>query len=303
MTEALAEIELASIPLYWRGKVRHSFELGDRLLIVATDRISAFDVILPTPLPGKGRVLNRLSALWFEHTRGLQANHFVTTDLSGLPLSAEERAVIDGRSMIVRKAARIDVECVVRGYLAGSAWEEYRQAGTIHGEPAPNGLAKGDRLPVPRFTPALKNDGGHDENISRSELRRHVGPALAATLEDRSVALYRAGASLAREAGFVLADTKFEFGFIGETLSVIDEMLTPDSSRFWDATEHRSGREPPSFDKQIVRDWLTRSAWNKRPPGPPLPDPVMDETLHRYEEVEHRIRVAMNDRRGPDVDD
>jgi phosphoribosylaminoimidazole-succinocarboxamide synthase len=303
MAEALIELELDSLPLFWRGKVRHSFDLDDHLLLVATDRISAFDVILPTPIPGKGRLLNRLSMLWFGWAKRFAPNHFVTTDLSTLRLSKDERAKIEGRSMIVRKATRIDIECVVRGYLAGSAWEEYRSAGTIHTEPAPPGLVKGDRLPTPRFTPALKNDSGHDENISRSELCRRVGAELATELEERSMTLYRAGASVAFDAGFLLADTKFEFGFIDNAVSVIDEMLTPDSSRFWDAAEYQPGREPPAYDKQVVRDWLTRSGWDRQPPGPPLPDAVMDETLFRYQEVERRIRATMSDRRESDGDD
>lgn len=295
MTRALVDIELERIPLSWRGKVRNSFDLGDgRLLIVATDRISAFDVILPTALPGKGALLNRLSSLWFAWTGHLQPNHFVSTDVTGLPLSDEERGKLAGRAMIVQRAARVDVECVVRGYVAGSAWEEYRQTGTIHGEAVQSGLKKASKLPTPRFTPALKHDTGHDENISRAELRQRIGLELAERLEGNSLALYRAAAGLARKAGFVLADTKLEFGFIGNRLILIDEALTPDSSRYWDTSAVQQGIEPPAFDKQIVRDWLSRSGWDKQPPAPHLPPEVIEETLQRYQEVERRIRTSMS---------
>lgn len=295
MTHALVDIELDHLPLVWRGKVRNSFDLGDdRLLIVATDRISAFDVVLPSPLPGKGAVLNRLSGLWFAWAHHIQPNHVLSTDLTSLPLSDDERTRLDGRSMIVQRAARIDVECVVRGYLMGSAWEEYRHTGTIHGEPAPSGLSRGSKLPIPRFTPARKVDTGHDENISRSTLRQLVGTPLAETLEDRSLALYLRATEAAERAGFILADTKFEFGYVGERFTLIDEALTPDSSRYWDVSQVKEGSEPPAFDKQIVRDWLTDSEWNKQPPAPALPQAIVDETLKRYQEVERRIRASMN---------
>lgn len=293
MSRTITEVELSSIPLFVRGKVRHSFDLGDQLLIVATDRISAFDVILPTAVPEKGAVLTRLSARWFEWSRPLLANHYLSMDLSSLPLHEEERQLVAGRSMLVRKATRIDIECVVRGYLAGSAWEEYRAGGTIHAEPAPPGLAKGACLPQPRFTPAVKNDHGHDQNISRAELHPLIGAPLASALEQKSLALFDAATLLAQHAGLILADTKFEFGFIDGDIVLIDELLTPDSSRFWDATSYQAGTEPSAFDKQIVRDWLLASGWNKQPPGPRLPDRITDQTSARYLEVERRIQAAM----------
>lgn len=303
MTDALVDIELKHLPLVWRGKVRNSFAIdGDRLLIVATDRISAFDVILPSPLPGKGAVLNRLSCRWFKWTRAIQANHYLSTDLTRLPLSDEERTRLSGRSMIVQRAERIDVECVVRGYLVGSAWEEYRHIGTIHGESAPSGLSKGSKLPAPRFTPAQKVDNGHDENISRLALRRLVGTSLAETLEEHSLALYLQATEAAERAGFVLADTKFEFGYVGERFTLIDEALTPDSSRYWDVSHVNEGSEPPAFDKQIVRDWLIDSGWNKQPPAPALPAAIVDETLKRYQEVERRIRASMSSEGRADDD-
>jgi len=295
MTHALVDIELKHLPLVWRGKVRNSFNLeGDRLLIVATDRISAFDVILPSPLPGKGAVLNRLSCLWFEWAQHIQPNHYLNTDLTSLPRSDDERTSLIGRSIIVQRASRIDVECVVRGYLAGSAWEEYRSTGTIHGERAPSGLRKGSKLPAPRFTPARKVDTGHDENISRSTLRQLVGSSLADTLEEQSLALYLRATEAAERAGFILADTKFEFGYVGERLTLIDEALTPDSSRYWDVRQVMVGNVPPAFDKQIVRDWLTDSGWNKQPPAPALPPAIIAETLRRYQDVERRIRSSMS---------
>jgi phosphoribosylaminoimidazole-succinocarboxamide synthase len=293
MSQTITEVELTSVPLFARGKVRHSFDLGEQLLIVATDRISAFDVILPTAIPRKGAVLTRLSARWFEWTRSLQDNHYLTMDLSSLPLPLQEQHQVAGRSMVVRKATRIDVECVVRGYLAGSAWEEYRAGGTIHAEAAPPGLAKGARLPHARFTPAVKNDHGHDQNISRAELRKLIGAPLASALEQKSLVLYGAANSLAQQAGLLLADTKFEFGFVDGEVILIDELLTPDSSRFWDAASYQPGTEPSAFDKQIVRDWLLASGWNKQPPGPQLPDYIRDQTSARYREVERRIQAAM----------
>lgn len=295
MTEPLTRTELGPLPLYRRGKVRDTFDLGDRLLVVATDRLSAFDIVLPTPLPGKGAVLTRLSRCWFEWSRPLVPNHFESMDIDSLPLSNRERAAIRGRSMIVKKARRIDVECVVRGYLAGSAWQEYRRSGTVGGEQVRAGLRQGDELPEPLFTPAIKHDHGHDENISRGELRGRIGAQLASGLEERSVRLYRAAANAARGTGLLLADTKFEFGHVGDELIVIDELLTPDSSRFWDAASYQSGTEPSAFDKQLVRDWLEDSGWNKAPPGPELPAALVHQTMARYREVEERIMRATSE--------
>ena len=288
-----APTALVHVPLARRGKVRDIYDLGDRLLLVASDRLSAFDVILPTPLPGKGKLLTRIAALWFEASRAVMPNHLISTSLAGLPLSPDERDALSGRAMIVRKAERIDIECVVRGYLAGSGWKEYRQAGTLAGEPLPAGVRKGDRLPEPRFTPAIKNDEGHDENISWSRLVELVGDELARTLRDASMAVFAFGSERAARAGFILADTKFEFGWIDGDLTLIDEVLTPDSSRYWDAAAYVPGEEPPAFDKQIVRDWLETTDWDKRPPGPIIPQSIVNETLDRYQAVADRLAAVL----------
>ena len=284
---------MAHLPLIRRGKVRDIYDLGDRLLLVASDRLSAFDVILPTPLPGKGKLLTRIAALWFGASRAVMPNHLITTSLDGLPLSPAERDAIAGRAMVVRKAARIDIECVVRGYLAGSGWKEYAQSGTLAGEALPEGLRKGDRLPEPRFTPAIKNDEGHDENISWSRLVDEVGGDLARELRDASMAVYAFGRDRAAQAGFILADTKFEFGRVDGRLTLIDEVLTPDSSRYWDAGSYVPGEEPPAFDKQIVRDWLEATGWNKQPPGPDIPPAIVNETLARYQAVADRLAAVL----------
>ena len=279
-----------ALPLLRRGKVRDVYDLGDHLLMVATDRLSAFDVVLPTPIPGKGAALTRLSRFWFERLRPLQPNHLVTTDLAEVPrLSASERACLSGRAMLVRRAERIDVECVVRGYLAGSAWTEYRTTGRVIGHAAPEGLTAGAALPTPLFTPAIKHDDGHDANVTVDELRARIGSELVERLEEASLTLYAQAAVYARSRGIVIADTKFEFGWIGGELTLIDEALTPDSSRFWDADALRSGTEPPSFDKQFVRDWLEESGWDKTPPGPELPPEVVAGAQRRYAEAVRRL--------------
>jgi phosphoribosylaminoimidazole-succinocarboxamide synthase len=290
---ALVRTEIPGVPLFRRGKVRDTFDLGDSLLMVASDRISAFDVVLPTPIPGKGAILTQLSRFWFEQTDGLVPNHLITADPNAFP--AELRQIgqeLAGRAMVVRKAERIDVECVVRGYLAGSAWAEYQRLGTMAGEPLPSGLRQADRLPAPLFTPAIKNDDGHDVNISRGEMAEVVGADLAARLEEASRDLYGLAAEYALQRGIILADTKFEFGFVDGELTLIDEALTPDSSRFWDAATYLPGRDQPSFDKQPVRDWLQDSGWNKEPPGPELPPDVIVGTAERYHEAFKRLTGA-----------
>lgn len=276
-------------PVYRRGKVRDVFDLGDRLLIVATDRLSAFDVVLPTPIPSKGVLLTAISDFWFDHTGHIVPNHRTGESLDMLGLAASLRGELDGRSTIVRKADRIDIECVVRGHLAGSGWKEYQASGTLAGEPLPDGLRRGDPLPAPRFTPAIKNDRGHDENISRQVLAGQIGGDLADLLESMSLDIFAYARNLAARAGFVLADTKFEFGFIDGALTLIDEALTPDSSRYWDTATWTPGTEPPGFDKQAVRDWLEASGWNKEPPGPVLPSEIVDSTREKYAEVLHRL--------------
>jgi phosphoribosylaminoimidazole-succinocarboxamide synthase len=290
MTATVVETALPGLTLLRRGKVRDTYDLGDRLLMVATDRISAFDVVLPTPIPDKGVVLTQLSRFWFRLTREIMNNHLITAAVADFPPKLAEYApALAGRAMIVKKAERIDIECVVRGYLAGSAWSEYRRTSVVAGEKLPAGLVQSDRLPEPIFTPAIKNDAGHDENISVARLRSIVGDELARKLETASRELYRFAADYARPRGIIVADTKFEFGWIDGELCVIDEILTPDSSRFWDAEDYTPGRDQASFDKQFVRDWLAQSGWNKEPPAPELPPDVVAGTSRRYREAYERL--------------
>jgi phosphoribosylaminoimidazole-succinocarboxamide synthase len=291
--EPLSQLDLPGVPRFRSGKVRETFDLGDRLLMVATDRISAFDVVLPTPIPGKGVVLTQLSRFWFDLTGGLVPNHLIGTDLDLLPGELGKHVdVLRGRSMIVRKAERIDVECVMRGYLAGSAWAEYAASGEVAGVRQPAGMVKADRFPVPLFTPAVKNDAGHDVNITVDDLSRLIGEGLARRLEEISRDLYGVAADYTLARGMILADTKFEFGFVDGELTLIDEVLTPDSSRFWDTAAYRPGIEPASFDKQYVRDWLAQSGWDKEPPGPELPANIVHGTIARYVEAHQRLTGA-----------
>jgi phosphoribosylaminoimidazole-succinocarboxamide synthase len=277
--------------LYARGKVRDTYDLGDRLLMVATDRISAFDVVLPNGIPDKGAVLTQLSAFWFEQTASVVPNHFIRladgTPADGLPFELPPEFV--GRSMIVRKARRVDIECVVRGYLSGSGWAEYRESQSVCGIRLPPSLRESDELPEPIFTPATKAESGHDINISYEQVLEMVGAKAASVLRLRGLALYKYAAQYARERGIIIADTKFEFGWAEvdgrEELIVIDEVLTPDSSRFWPADGYQPGGPQPSFDKQPVRDWLTASGWNKQPPAPVLPPEVVTSTSERYREA------------------
>ena len=282
-------MQLTSYPLMRQGKVRDIYDAGEYMLLIATDRLSAFDVILPTEIEGKGEILTRLSVFWFEQTKHLLPNHLVSTDVSRLDLSPEEAEWLRDRTMIVRKAERIDIECVVRGYLAGSGYKEYAEHGTLAGEALPKGLQRADMLPSPAFTPAIKNDDGHDENISRTRLAEVVGADLASELERISIDLYEYANRLAQKAGIILADTKFEFGYIDGQLSLIDEVLTPDSSRYWEAKSVVPGTEPESFDKQIVRNWLETLDWDKTAPGPEIPQEIVQRTRARYKEVYDRL--------------
>jgi phosphoribosylaminoimidazole-succinocarboxamide synthase len=290
LAPVITEVDLPGIPLLRRGKVRDSFDLGDAMLMVATDRISAFDVVLPTPIPLKGIILTQLSRFWFEQTRDIVPNHLITASIRDFPQELIARnGKLAGRSMIVKRAERIDFECVVRGYLAGSAWAEYQREGTMAGLPLPAGMAQATQLPEPVFTPAMKNDAGHDENISIQRLRNEIGTELATKLEETSLQLYLFASGHAQRSGIIVADTKFEFGFIDGELTLIDEALTPDSSRFWDARTYQPGRDQPSFDKQFVRDWLIQSGWNKEPPAPELPGQVVIGTSARYHEAFKRL--------------
>jgi phosphoribosylaminoimidazole-succinocarboxamide synthase len=255
--------------------------------MVATDRISAFDVVLPTAIPDKGAVLCQLSAFWFQHTDHIVPNHLdaLATDRSDLRLSPQ----LARRGMVVRRAQRIDVECVVRGYITGSAWAEYQRSGTVSDHPMPPGLREGDRFPEPRFTPTTKAETGHDENMSFQDVVGMVGAETAGRLADTSKAVYEHAHDLALECGIILADTKMEFGFIDGELTLIDELLTPDSSRFWDTAGYEPGKSQPNFDKQFVRDWLIAQDWDRDPPAPELPDEIVQKTRLRYLEAHRRL--------------
>jgi phosphoribosylaminoimidazole-succinocarboxamide synthase len=285
----LTTTNLEGLELVHRGKVRETYRVDDgHLLLVATDRLSAFDVVFDQPIPDKGAVLTRLSAWWFEQLAPLGRSHFVSADPERLPEAARTPEMAP-RSMLVRRADRVDAECVVRGYLAGSGWAEYQRSGAVCGHALSSGLREADRLPEPIFTPSTKAEVGHDENISRERLADLVGTDLARQLEERSIALYVEGARRAAAVGLILADTKFEFGFIDGELAVIDEVLTPDSSRFWDGARYAPGSSPPSFDKQFVRDFVAASGWNKEPPAPTLPDDVIAGTRERYVAAYERL--------------
>jgi len=276
----------------WRvGKVRTVYDLGERLVVVASDRLSAYDSILPTPIPDKGRVLTALSAYWFGTLRAAQPHHLISTDIEELPPTFRSQPELRGRTMLCRKAERVDVECVVRGYLTGAGWREYREHGTLHGRSLPPGLHDGSKLDRPAFTPTTKAEQGHDEPIAHGELPALVGEELAQALERRSLALYEEAHDIALQRGLVLADTKFEFGFVDGALTLIDELLSPDSSRYWDLEHFDAGRLV-SFDKQYVRDWLDRSGWNHDPPAPALPDDVVAATRARYLEAARRFLGA-----------
>ncbi len=272
---------IREFPLFRRGKVRDVYDLGEHLLMVASDRISAFDVIMPTPIPDKGRILTQLSLFWFDFLG--EPNHVVTADVAEFPAALKPYAeALRGRSLLVRKARRFDVECVVRGYLAGSGWKDYRRSGSICGVPLPEGLRQSARLAAPIFTPAAKNDSGHDENISFDQMAGAIGEATAADLRDRSLRLYRRARDYAAARGVLLADTKFEFGTVHGDVLIIDEVLTPDSSRFWPAAEYTEGRDQKSFDKQYLRDYLETLDWGKTAPGPDLPRDVVENTRAKY---------------------
>ncbi len=271
------------------GKVRDVYDLGDRLVIVATDRISAFDWVLPTGIPDKGRILTSMSLFWFDFLG--MPNHLISTDVKKMPGPfAAQASVLEGRTMLVHKAEVVPIECVVRGYLAGSGWKEYRKSGTVCGSKVAPGLVECQQLPEPIFTPSTKAESGHDENISFEEMIKTTGSALGNELRLRSIDIYRRGADYARGRGIILADTKFEFGRLpGGDLILIDEVLTPDSSRFWPLDSYQPGRNPPSYDKQFVRDWLETTSWDKNSPPPELPAEVVEKTRNKYLEAHEQL--------------
>lgn len=269
-----------------RGKVRDNYAIGDKLLIVATDRISAFDYILATGIPDKGRVLTQISIFWFDFLREIVPNHFLTANVDEYPAELRPfRDQLEGRSMLVKRAKMFDVECVARGYLAGSGWKEYKAQGSVCGIPLPAGLVESDRLPQPLFTPATKAQSGHDENIPFERAAEITGAATAVRLRDLTLAIYTKASDYAKSRGIILADTKFEFGLVGDELVLADEVLTPDSSRFWPADQYRPGGPQPSYDKQYVRDYLEEIRWNKQPPAPALPAEVAERTAAKYREA------------------
>lgn len=290
MENALITTSLPGIPLYARGKVRDVYDLGDRLLIVATDRISAFDCIMPNGIPGKGRILTEMSLFWFDLVSDIVPNHLISSRVDEYPEELRAfRDQLEGRSMIVRKASRIDVECIVRGYISGSGWKEYRRNGTVCGIPLPSGLAESDRLPHTIFTPSTKADSGHDENVDFDTIADMVGEELADELRELSIAVYEKARTYAGTRGIIIADTKFEFGRVDGATILIDEILSPDSSRFWPKSTYRPGGPQPSFDKQFVRDYLETLDWDKTPPAPALPDEIVEKTLEKYLEARNLL--------------
>ena len=283
LNRVLLQTDFPDLTLHARGKVRDLYSLNGRLLFVATDRISAFDYVLGTGIPEKGRVLTQLSLFWFEFLRDVVSNHLITANVDEYPAPLRRYAdQLRGRSMLVTKAQMVDIECVVRGYISGSAWKEYLQNGTVCGIQLPGGLRESDKLPEPIFTPATKAISGHDENISFSEMCKRTGSELAEQLRDLSLKIYTKAADYAAGHGIIIADTKFEFGHTQQGLVLADEVLTPDSSRFWPADKYQPGRAQESFDKQFVRDYLEAIRWNKQPPAPSLPDEVAQKTSEKY---------------------
>ncbi|HOT42047.1 MAG TPA: phosphoribosylaminoimidazolesuccinocarboxamide synthase [Syntrophorhabdaceae bacterium] len=286
MGDTLRETDLRDMGVPKRGKVRDVYDLGDRLLIVATDRLSAFDVVLPTPIPDKGRVLTKLSIFWFKQMEDIIENHLIETEVERFPGPLKNYALIlKDRSMLVKKTKVIPVECVVRGYLAGSGWNDYRQTGSICGIKLPPGLLESEKLPAPIFTPTTKAEEGHDMAITEEQLIEITGEKLARQLKDLSIAIYNRACSIAEKKGIIIADTKFEFGMIDGRVILIDEILTPDSSRFWSMKDYRPGKSQDSYDKQIVRDYLNTLDWDKKYPGPELPKDIVDKTARRYREI------------------
>ena len=290
MAKLINDTDFIKLPIFIKGKVRNVYDLGSQLLIIVTDRISAFDVVFPNLIPNKGKVLNSISEFWFNYTGDVIGNHMITTDVkkypSGLSQFVEE---LQGRSMLVRKVKMAEAECIVRGYLEGSALKEYQKTGSICGIKLPAGLRQCDRLPEPIFTPSTKEAEGHDENVTFDQLAGKIGIEMASKLRDKSIALYRKASAHAESKGLILADTKFEFGMLDDELIVADEMFTPDSSRFWSMEDYVPGKPQKSFDKQFVREYLEAVNWNKQPPAPVLPADVVEKTEAKYVEAYERI--------------
>src|SRR5437879_4392971 len=283
---ALMKTDLPGVKLHGRGKVRHIYDTGDHLLVIATDRLSAFDVVLPTPIPNKGKVLTQMSAFWFDHFKDFVPNHVVSTRVEDYPEGLQEfRDQLDGRSMLVKKAKVFPIECVARGFLTGSGLKDYNKTGKVCGIQLPAGLRDSDRLPTPIFTPSTKAETGHDENISEEQAAKVIGEQNIQKLKELTLSIYSRAVDYASSRGIIICDTKFEFGTIDGKVSIVDEMLTPDSSRFWPADQYSPGKPQPSFDKQFVRDYLERIKWNKQPPAPALPADIVQATSAKYLEA------------------
>ena len=298
MEKALTETEIKEFPLYAKGKVRDVYDLKDKLLIIATDRISAFDVVLPNGIPGKGKVLTKMSLFWFELVKDLIDNHLLAFKVDEYPSELQKyREILEDRSMLVKKAKRIDVECVVRGYISGSLWKEYNEKKELSedgrvellGHIFPDNLRESDKLIFPIFTPATKAESGHDMNISFEQMKKEFGPSLSEYLKEKSLAIYQKCSDYAERKGMIIADTKFEFGFLDDKVILIDEILSPDSSRFWPKQAYSPGKPQDSFDKQFVRDYLEKIKWDKKPPAPELPEEVIIKTKEKYEEALKRL--------------
>jgi phosphoribosylaminoimidazole-succinocarboxamide synthase len=287
MNQVILKTEFPDVQLLKRGKVRDIYDLGEHLLLIATDRISAFDVILPNGIPGKGRVLNGISLFWFRQVEDIIPNHLIATEVKDFPEVLRKYAdILEGRSMLVRKAGTVPVECVVRGYLAGSGWKEYQKSGTVCGIRLPEGLVESSRLMEPLFTPSTKEDEGHDINITFDEVMKITGHDLALRLRDISIKVYSKAREIALQKGIIIADTKFEFGLYKDSMIMIDEVLTPDSSRFWSLSGYMPGKGQDSYDKQIVRDYLLTLDWDQKYPGPVLPEDIIEKTAARYQEIQ-----------------
>ncbi len=291
LPKAYGEINLKNLKFLRRGKVRDIFDLGENLLMVASDRISAFDVVLPNAIPYKGRILSSISAFWFRRTESIIKNHMITDNVDefGLSLSADDKTMLRDRSLLVRRGEMIEVECVVRGYLDGSGWKSYRETGKLFDIPLPAGLKQGDRLPEPLFTPTTKAKSGHDEPVSFEEVQKAIGDELANFLKSKSIELYNVVFKDVYDKGLILADTKFEFTRITGEIMLADEIFTPDSSRYWDRESYKPGGPQPSFDKQYIRDWLSAQDWDKTPPAPSLPDSIIEKSVEKFLEVYRRV--------------